>query len=252
MDKEEYRFKAVLDRVSNTGAVWLGLTLGCAHCHDHPYDAVTQREFYELAAIFNNADETEIELPGGTSRRAQARKFSVLSRARDAAQLRGCSSAATSSIRARRSRRECWQALHPLSAAPSQAPREQPINRLDLAPWLVDSSNPLTPRVLSNQIWLHLFGQGLVRTPEDFGARGEPPTHPELLDWLARELLTRGWSRKAMIRQSRRFRDVSAVVASSVRIGRCGSRRTGCWRGRIDCASRPRWCATCTWPRADC
>src|SRR5581483_708680 len=77
VDKEEYRLKAVLDRVSNTGAVWLGLTLGCAQCHDHPYDAFTQREFYALAAIFNNADEAEIELPAETSNRRQL-KFRIL------------------------------------------------------------------------------------------------------------------------------------------------------------------------------
>ena len=77
VDKEEYRLKAVLDRVSNTGTVWLGLTLGCAQCHDHPYDRFTQREFYALAAIFNNADEAEIELPEGAARRPPL-KFRVL------------------------------------------------------------------------------------------------------------------------------------------------------------------------------
>ena len=74
------------------------------------------------------------------------------------------------------------------------------LNRLDLARWLVAPANPLTPRVAVNHLWLHLFGQGLVRTPDDFGARGEPPTHPELLDWLAGELIRQGWSRKQLIR----------------------------------------------------
>src|SRR5207244_12262253 len=77
VDKEEYRLKAVLDRVSNTGSVWLGLTLGCAQCHDHPYDPFTQREFYTLAAIFNNADEAEIELPETATGRRPS-KFPVL------------------------------------------------------------------------------------------------------------------------------------------------------------------------------
>src|SRR5262249_5647196 len=77
VDKEEYRLKAVLDRVSNTGTVWLGLTLGCAQCHDHPYDPFTQREFYAIAAIFNNADETEIELPASDGSRRPL-KFRVL------------------------------------------------------------------------------------------------------------------------------------------------------------------------------
>lgn len=73
-------------------------------------------------------------------------------------------------------------------------------DRLDLARWLFEESNPLTPRVTINHIWDHLFGQGLVRSTNDFGVRGEKPTHPELLDWLASEFRRRGWSRKSMIR----------------------------------------------------
>lgn len=73
-------------------------------------------------------------------------------------------------------------------------------DRLDLAKWLVDGQNPLTARVIVNQIWMRLFGDGLVRTVEDFGVRGERPSHPELLDWLAKEFMEKGWSRKHMIR----------------------------------------------------
>jgi len=73
-------------------------------------------------------------------------------------------------------------------------------DRLDLAQWLFDESNPLTPRVTVNHIWDHLFGQGLVRSTDDFGVRGDKPTHPELLDWLASEFRRRLWSRKSIIR----------------------------------------------------
>ncbi len=73
-------------------------------------------------------------------------------------------------------------------------------DRLDLARWLVSPENPLTPRVIANQFWMHLFGEEIVRTPGDFGVRGEKPTHPELLDWLASELVRNGWSRKQLIR----------------------------------------------------
>ena len=73
-------------------------------------------------------------------------------------------------------------------------------NRLDLARWLVDPGNPLTPRVTMNRLWLHYFGRGIVETEEDFGSQGSAPVHPELLDWLGREFMRRGWSLKAMHR----------------------------------------------------
>jgi len=73
-------------------------------------------------------------------------------------------------------------------------------DRLDLARWLVSPENPLTARVVANQVWMHLFGEGIVRTPGDFGVRGEKPTHPELLDWLAGEFVRGGWSRKQLVR----------------------------------------------------
>ncbi|MEM7230813.1 MAG: PSD1 and planctomycete cytochrome C domain-containing protein [Planctomycetota bacterium] len=95
----------------------------------------------------------------------------------------------------------------------SRRPKAKP-DRLDLARWLVDGRNPLPPRVAANRVWSRLFGRGLVSTVDDFGVRGEKPSHPELLDWLATEFVRLEWSRKDIIRtivRSRTYRQQSAT-----------------------------------------
>ncbi|HEY2412643.1 MAG TPA: PSD1 and planctomycete cytochrome C domain-containing protein [Pirellulaceae bacterium] len=87
-----------------------------------------------------------------------------------------------------------------LDAVPPKLAPSEKRNRLDLAKWLVSPENPLTPRVQMNRVWMHYFGRGLVETEEDFGTQGSPPTHPELLDWLAAEFIRQKWSLKEMHR----------------------------------------------------
>ncbi len=91
-----------------------------------------------------------------------------------------------------------------------------PTNRLGLAKWIVDPENPLTARVVVNRIWARYFGKGFVETSEEFGTQGDPPTHPELLDWLATELIENKWSLKALHKRivtSATYRQSSKVTS---------------------------------------
>jgi len=91
--------------------------------------------------------------------------------------------------------------------------KDAPRNRLGLAQWLTSREHPLVARVLINRVWQRTFGEGLVRTPEDFGLQGQQPTHPQMLDWLAVELQDSGWNLKHMLRlmvTSKTFRQRSA------------------------------------------
>lgn len=103
----------------------------------------------------------------------------------------------------------------PSALPPLEIDAGMPRNRLTLARWLVDGRNPLVARVTVNRYWAELFGQGLVTTPEDFGIKGEPPTHPELLDWLAVEFQQNGWQIKSILRTivlSETYRQSSRVT----------------------------------------
>jgi hypothetical protein len=104
-----------------------------------------------------------------------------------------------------------------LPPRPPGAPRD----RLALARWIVDPANPLTARVIVNRVWQAYFGRGLVATPEDFGTRCEPPSHPELLDWLASELIRNGWSLRSLhrlITSSATYRQTSDASPELLRV----------------------------------
>lgn len=185
VDKEEARFQNLADRVNTTGRVWMGLTLGCAQCHTHKYDPITIRDYYSTYAFFNNTEDRD-EPGTKTPTLAEVekkRRETYVHMAGDYAR-RGPTVVPAS-----------------LSALPKmKQPEMGEATRLDFAQWLVSPEHPLTSRVAVNHVWSKLFGVGIVATPDDFGVSGESPSHPTLLDWLAREFVQCGWSRKELIR----------------------------------------------------
>jgi hypothetical protein len=245
IDEEEFRTKAVVDRVGTTMTVWMGATMMCAECHTHKYDPLTHKEFFQLYAFFNNVPETGggftkkpvplVDVPMTDEARAQLAvldkqlehlkaqpepedksesdkhkqrlagietQIAALNYHFTTPVMQEMETPRETRIHIRGNFMDLGEAVEPGVPAvfhPLNVRGERP-TRLDLAHWLVDEANPLTARVVVNRYWQMLFGAGLVRTPEEFGTRGELPSHPDLLDWLAREFTRTGWDVKRLVR----------------------------------------------------
>jgi hypothetical protein len=206
VQQKEYQKKYDADRVRNFSAVWLGATLGCAECHDHKYDPYTQRDFYSLAAFFSDVDDRRTFKGTDTSPTKREPELDVLGPL-DGAKRRTMITEAVEPRTIRILARGDWMDESGAIVEPSipaflrsLEASDRRLNRLDLARWLVSPDHPFTARVLVNRLWYLFFGVGLSNSLEDFGAQGEAPTHPGLLDWLAVEFAESGWDVKHIIR----------------------------------------------------
>ena len=206
---ESARYDELDDMVSTMGSAMLGLSIGCARCHDHKFDPIPASDYYSLAATFTKTIRTEVELTTDTGQSFKAMVSTEgLPPMKHAADGRGFPHFYPETYFLKRGDvTKKGQKINPgfLSLFTKEHPiqRRLPGTRSDLAQWLTDpdkGAGKLAARVVVNRLWQHHFGSGLVETSNDFGTQGELPTHPELLDWLAQELIDRDWNLKTIQR----------------------------------------------------
>ena len=216
---EEYRIEYVTDRTNTFGKAFLALTFECAHCHDHKYDPISQKEYYSTFAFFNQVAEkgyqgdiysgTAADVPRITIKEEDLKGILNFVNKKD-----------TGIVKVMIMRDSTlFRPTHVLKRGSYDAPEKETVpfatpktilpfdttkfaqNRLGLVNWLLDENNPLTSRVFVNRIWEQLFGRGIVKSSGDFGFQGDLPSHPELLDWLATDFTRNGWDIKRLMKQ---------------------------------------------------
>ena len=227
----EYLAKYAADRVRTTATTWLGVTVGCAECHDHKFDPFTIKDFYSFAAFFadikgvgyypsaqkvgwgetiqvlNKKTRIEIsKLENEIENNKSEEDQKLIKQKIEELKKQSREMIATVSVKPRMTRifpRGDWmdqsgEIVKP--ALPKSLSNQKVSSRKDLAEWIVSDNNPLTARVFVNRLWKMFFGTGISKVLDDIGSQGEWPSHPELLDWLAVEFMESGWDIKHMVK----------------------------------------------------
>ena len=204
---EERRHTVLNEMTTTTGLSFMGLTMGCAQCHDHKSDPISQADFYRLRALF--ADMTIPE-----KFKQLSPKFIPL---KDAVPESHLMLKGDFRFKGPKVDAAFIRVANQTGSTVSEALSNDSSlgRRTALADWLTNPDHPLTSRVAVNRLWQHVFGKPIVASPNDFGILGYRPSHPELLDWLSSELVRRDWSIKGMLRllfNSSTYRQVSQPV----------------------------------------
>ena len=244
------RLEVIADEIDVLGSAVLGLTMKCARCHSHKFDPIPQRDYYRVVDVFKGAydeyDWLKPDVRPGLGPVSQdilgGRNLPYVTTAERQAWQANAKKRAEPRIHALWDRGEPSPTyiyrrgdyLHPgrlvgpgvpsvltdgktpFEVKPPWPGAKKTGRRLAFARWLTQADHPLTSRVAVNRLWKHHFGSGIVKTLGNFGKAGTPPTHPELLDWLAQEFMRQGWSVKAMHRlmmTSATYRQSSAMTA---------------------------------------
>ena len=206
------------DQVVTLSEAMLGLSVGCANCHHHKYDPLSQRDYFGLEAVFAGSETFNRTTGNVAWVNGEKSHFRALRHAAEPV-----------SVHLLRRGELNQPAGRILPAAPAFLPQGGPLfppgeenpaqARARLAKWITSPDHPLTARVIANRIWQWHFGRGIVATPNDFGTQGAAPSHRALLDWLAADLRDGGYSLKSLhraIMHSRTYRQSSQRESAAV------------------------------------
>ena len=222
--EEEYRVSYNIDKTRTYGKAILGVTIECAQCHDHKYDPFSNKDYYQLYAFFNMSKEKGYEGDVSISTPAKNPKLFITKEEQskllsfinhidtnklEVSVMGDWKMGDTGKVRPTYIlSRGSYDAPTTIEVKPTALESIMPFdtlkyerNRLGLAKWTVEKTNPLTARVFVNFIWQEIFGKGFVKTSSDYGLQGELPSHPALLDWLAVDFMEHNWDVKYLMKK---------------------------------------------------